>query len=417
MPADLTSVTQTDEDLLALAMHSPRGRIDPYPFLRELLARSEYCVLDDGRIFVYGFEQSTAVLRSPDFLKLGEHASSTPGRISPEQLEILKRERPEAPGMLSSIDDPDHARLRQLVSLAFTPRAIDGYIPLIKKTLDDLLATLDLHEPFDLVRSVNSQIPSQVVGELIGLPLSDRKMFTRLAALQSLGRDPEAPFEDQLTAVRARREMYNYIAELIDRERNRPSDTPVGRLISLEQAGKKINGPELISLVATVYSAGFGTTVRMLGNGLVNLLRHPDQAAFLRNNPLLVRQVTDELLRFDTPVMTVGYYVGNGATVGGVALDPGSLCTVIIGAANHDPRAFDQPDALDVTRPRNKGPLSFGFGTHYCIGQALARLEADVVYSELMRRFPRMALSDEPVRQDTFRARTFTEICVVLEPT
>lgn len=396
-------------------MHSAAGRCDPYPFLADLLARDQSCVLDDGRSFVYGYRQCAAVLRSPDFLKHGEHASSAPSGITAEQAEILRRERPDAPGMLSSIDDPAHSRLRRLVSLVFTPRRLEPYVSLISSTLDEVLAGVDPAEPIDLVSTVNSQIPSQVVGELIGLPLPDRAHFARLAGLQSLGRDPDASFADHLTAVRARREMYDYVEGLIDAERSRSADTPVGRLVRQQQDGE-ISRAELVSLVATVYSAGFGTTVRMLGNGMVALLRRPDQAAWLRQNPHLVRRVTDELLRYDTPVMTVAYYAGGRAVLAGRPLEPGSLCTVVLGAANHDPRVFEEPDVLDVSRRRGDSPLSFGYGTHYCIGASLARLEGDVVHSEMVRRYPRMELAGEPVRQDTFRARAFSEIPVVLEP-
>lgn len=396
-------------------MHSAEGRHDPYPFLADLLARDQSCVLDDGRSFVYGYRQCTAVLRSPDFLKHGEHASSVPSGITSEQAEILRRERPDAPGMLSSIDDPAHSRLRRLVSLVFTPRRLEPYVSLISRTLDEVLADVDSAEPIDLVSTVNSQIPSQVVGELIGLPLPDRAHFARLAGLQSLGRDPDASFADHLTAVRARREMYDYVEALIDAERSGSVDTPVGRLVRQQQDGE-ISRAELVSLVATVYSAGFGTTVRMLGNGMVALLRHPDQAAWLRLNPHLVRQVTDELLRYDTPVMTVAYYAGDQAVLADQPLEPGSLCTVVLGAANHDPRVFEEPNVLDVSRWRGDSPLSFGYGAHYCIGASLARLEGDVVHSEMVRRYPRMELAGEPVRQDTFRARAFSEIPVVLEP-
>ena len=413
--AATVSDIRSHRDLLEAAMQSVQGRLDPYPYLAELLARDQSCMLDDGRAFVYGYRQCTAVLRSPAFLKHGEHASSVPSGVTAEQAEILRQERPDAPGMLSSIDDPAHSRLRRLVSLVFTPRRLESYASLISSTLDGVLAGLDPSEPVDLVSTVNSQIPSQVVGELIGLPLPDRAHFARLAGIQSLGRDPDASFADHLSAVRARREMYGYVEDLIDAARSDPRDTPVGRLVRQQQDGE-ISRAELVSLVATVYSAGFGTTVRMLGNGLVALLRNPDQAAWLRRNQPLARRVTDELLRYDTPVMTVAYYADDRAELAGRPLEPGSLCTVILGAANRDPRVFEDPDVLDVTRLRSDGPLSFGYGTHYCIGASLARLEGDVVYSEMLRRYPRMELAGEPVRQYTFRARAFTEIPVVLEP-
>ncbi len=120
-------------------MHPAEGRHDPYPFLADLLARDQSCVLDDGRSFVYGYRQCTAVLRSPDFLKHGEHASSVPSGITAQQAEILRRERPDSPGRLSSIDDPAHSRLRRLVSLVFTPRRLEPYVSLISRTLDEVL--------------------------------------------------------------------------------------------------------------------------------------------------------------------------------------------------------------------------------------------------------------------------------------
>ena len=411
-----TVAASSHDELLDAAMYSAAGRRDPYVFLHELVGRNAFYVRDDGRSFVFGYRECVAALRSKSFLKHGEHASSTSSTFTPEQENTLGCERPDAAGMLSSIDDPDHVRLRRLVSLVFTPKEIGQYVELITATLDEQLALLERHEPVDLVTTLHSQIPSQVVGHLIGLPLPDRDLFARLAALQSLGRDPDATFEVQLIAVRARREMYEYVADLIENERSDPGDTPVGRLIRLEQHGEQISHSELISLVATVYSAGYGTTVRMLGNGAVALLSNPNQASFLRSNPEHTRRVTDELLRYDTPVMTVGYFADDSATIGDTRLEPGSLCTIIIGAANHDPRAFEAPDMLDVTLQRSESPLSFGFGIHYCLGQALARLEGDIVFSEMTRRFPKMVLAEEPERQDTFRARAFTRIPVVLEP-
>jgi cytochrome P450 len=413
--ADLNGIAPLD--LLDSAMYSIEGRRDPYPFLSDLVSREPFHVLGDGRSFVFGYHECLEALRSRSLLKHGEHVSSTSPSFTQEQLETLRRERPDGAGMLSSIDDPDHARLRRLVTIAFSPKEIDKYAKLIADTLDEQLALLDRREPIDLVSTLHSKIPSQVVGHLIGLPLPDRDHFARLASLQSVGRNPEASFDEQLVAVRARREMYEYVADLIESERSNPGDTPVGRLIRLEQGGEEISRSELISLVATVYSAGFGTTVRMLGNGTVALLRSPRNADYLRSNPERARQVTDELLRYDTPVMTVAYFADENAAVGGQQLEPGSLCTIMLGAANRDPTVFDAPDVLNVEVERKFGPLSFGFGSHYCLGHALARLEGDIVFTEMVSRFPRMALAEEPTRQDTFRARAFTRIPVVLEPT
>jgi cytochrome P450 len=165
-----------------------------------------------------------------------------------------------------------------------------------------------------------------------------------------------------------------------------------------------------------MYSAGFGTTVRMLSNGLVLLMQHPDQADALRADPSLARQTTEEVLRYDGPVMDVGYIAGDDAQVEDTPIEPGTHTTIIIGAANYDPRLFDDPGVFDVTRKRATVPLSFGYGIHYCLGVSLSRLEGDVVFPEIVRRFPRMQLAEEPERHLSFRSRAWKQVNAVLEP-
>jgi cytochrome P450 len=210
--------------------------------------------------------------------------------------------------------------------------------------------------------------------------------------------------------------MFDLLAELIDTERARPTDTPLGRLVKLEKEGEKISTAELVSLVGLMYMAGFGTTMRTLGNAVVAFIRNPDQAAALRADPSRTRAATEEILRYDPPVMTVGYFVGDGAVAGDRPLAPGTQCTVVLGASNQDPTVFDRPAAFDITAARTDPPLSFGYGTHFCLGSNLTKLEVDVVVSELVRRFPRMELAEKPQRKPSFRSREFVRVPVVLEP-
>ncbi len=211
--------------------------------------------------------------------------------------------------------------------------------------------------------------------------------------------------------------MFAYIGELIEAERAHPGDYPLGRLIKLEQEGEKISSAELISLAALMYSAGFGTTHRTIGNGFVSLLQHPEQAAALANDPSLARASTDEVLRYDATVMTVGYFVGaDEGEAAGRRLAPGTKCTVLLGAANHDPTMFDRPEVFDIMAPRRHGSMTFGYGTHYCLGVNLSKLETDVVLGETFRRYPRMQLTETPVRKPSFRVREFVSVMAVLEP-
>ena len=406
----------TPGELLEAAMHSPEGLENPYPFLEHLVADGESHVADDGHSYVYSYAASAATLRSPAFFKGGEHISSTSTSFTAEQIEVLRRERPSDPGMLTSIDDPDHARLRRLVSVFFTPKGVDRLRRTTEEVFDRVVEGFERHQPVDLVSTLFTELPSEVVGSLIGLPLSERASFAALAAVSSRGRDPDNTFDDHLDAVRAQRAMHAIIEAMIAEERGDPRDTMVGGLIRMEAEGETISDDEVVSLTTMMHSAGFGTTRRLLGNGLVALLRHPDQARSLRDDPSIARQATDEVLRYDGSVMTVAYLAADGAHVNGTALEPGSLCTIILGAANHDPRVAEAPAIFDVTRQRGTTPLSFGHGGHFCLGAALARMETDVVLGSLLRRFPNMELAEEPQRVPSFRSRSFREVSVILEP-
>lgn len=413
---EVQEVGRGPHDLLDLAMHTQGGIRDPYPLLRRLVAGGEWHQGPDGQAYVYGYRLCQATLRSQGLHKGGVHVSSIPWQLSQEQRDQIAAELPPDPGMLSSLDDPDHARLRRLVTISFTPKAVGQYRETVLRALDQALAGIDPHEPVDLLGSVCLSVPIQVIGELIGVPLPDRDYFARISAVAALGRDGANDFETHLRAARARTEQFAYIADMIDRERPHPGDTPLGRLIRLQQEGEKVSQEELVSLVSLMYSSGFGTTVSMLGNGLVLFMNHRDQAEILRNDPGLARQATDEVLRCDGSVTKVSYQSTGDAEVAGTRLEQGSLCTMIIGAANYDPRVWDDPAVFDIARPRAVAPLSFGLGGHYCLGVALSKLEADVVFGEMVRRFPRMELAEAPERHESFHVRRWKSVLTVLEP-
>jgi cytochrome P450 len=404
------------QDLVNAAMRTPAGLLDPYQFLAPLVAQGEWHTDGDGHTYVYGYKQCQTMLRSPELLKGGIHTSSVPLHLTDEQRAIIRAGSPPDPGMLSSIDDPDHGRLRRLVSLSFTPKAVDQYHDVAAKALDEALDAVDHHAPIDIAQTICLGIPVQVIGELIGVPLPDRAEFGRISPIAAAGRDPASDFETHMRALDARREQFAYIARMIEQERPNPQDTPLGRLIRLQQEGEKISGEELVSLVSLMYSAGFGTTVRMLTNGLVLLMRHPEQAAALREHPEWARQATDEILRFDNSVSDVRYVAGDNAEIDGHRIEPGSNVTMILAAANFDPRIFESPTTFDITTKRSSLPLSFGFGLHYCLGVALSKLEGDVVFAEMVRRFPNMRLAEEPQRKASYRNREFNAAMVILEP-
>jgi 6-deoxyerythronolide B hydroxylase len=405
------------EGLVQAAMYTPEGLQSPYSFLDQLVGRADLFESSSGMMFVCGYDLAMTMLRSPRFLKQGRHGSWLFSKLTPEQDAQLRREAPATPGWLSMLDPPDHTRLRRLVSLAFTPKSVDALRDHVASTLTARLDALPPGEPVDLVAEVCVPIPADVIGTLLGIPIADRDWFLQLAAINAKEQDPPSTFEDKLRAVRARRELLEYVESMLDERRREPKDDLTGRLIALEEQGERISAEELASLVLILYTAGFLTTAHMLGNGLVAFMRDPEQAAALRDDPALARNATDEVLRLHAPSATVGYTAADELEPGELPLKPAAPHTVLLGVANRDPRRFESPFSFDVRPKRDWPHLSFGFGLHFCLGAALARLEGDVVFTEMVRRYPDMQLAeDQPRHIQSFRLNGYERILAVLQP-
>jgi cytochrome P450 len=406
------------QELLDAAIRSSEGRGDPYVFLRELVDHGDSFIDADQRAWAFGYELASSILRSPMMAKRGIHGAQSFPRFTPEQEEQLKSERPADLGFLPSLDPPDHTRLRRLVNLAYTPKATDALAPVMREVLEDLIAAVDPHDEIDLIQSFAEPFPAQVIGHLIGLPLSSRDAFAALARESAPAFDSAAPFEVVLAGLRARRRSLEYMSDLLeDRRRSPLGEDLVSALVSLQETGELIRDEaELVSLVTTMYGAGFQTTMHMLTNGIVLFLRNPEQADALRSNPSLATQATNEVLRVDTPIMNAGYITAERTQIGDLVLEEAQHVTVMLGTANHDRRVFDNPGRFDVTQKRRRQPLSFGSGQHHCLGASLARMEGEVFFATLLTRFPRMRLVGEPTRLDSFRMRGYEAARVVLEP-
>jgi cytochrome P450 len=392
---------------------SARGR---WRLVAELHTLGERHRFADGAEIVYSYRLCQAALRSPLFVKSGEHVSSASSTFTESQRRQIRSESPPDPGKLSALDDPDHSRLRRLVTMAFSARAVEIYRETARDAFNQALSLVDPRKPIDLVASLCQPIPQHVIGQLVGVALPDREAFAELARRNSAGMDPNTDFETHLDSARARQIMFGYIGDVIQAERRSPTQTSLGRLVTLQQASGGISDDELISLVLLLYTAGFRTTVMMLVNGTVELLVNSKAAKSIRSDPGLMRAAADEFLRHEPPVMSVANIAADGAEIDGTPLVPGSRVTALIGAANRDPRVFADPDVFDLGRPRDPQPMSFGFGAHYCLGAALTRIEAEVYFAEITSRFPRMRLVEEPRRVTSFRYNTYGNVAVVLDP-
>jgi cytochrome P450 len=315
-------------------------------------------------------------------------------------------------------DPPEHTRLRRLVSKAFTARRVEGLRPRVQEITDALLDRITPRGTADLVGEFGLPLPVTVIGELLGVPEADRDRF-RSWTDEMLDR-PFDPGSDTARMVAARERMHGYLADLVAAKRAHPADDLLTDLVQATDEGERLDAQELLAMAFLLLIAGYVTTVSLIGNGMLALLRHPDQLDRLRGDPSLVPEAIEELLRFDGPVNPgLARYALEDLEIGGVRIPRGDMVLLAIAAADRDPHRFPDPARLDVGAP-DPGHLAFGHGIHYCLGAPLARLEGQVAFAALLARLPDLALA---AREDELRwtgggvLRGLRELPVTFTPT
>lgn len=322
---------------------------------------------------------------------------------------------------VQSRNNPDHSRLRHVIGGAFTPRRMAYYRALVERMAPPIFDRMADEgrdgRPVDLMTSLAYPLPAAVMGELLGVPEAERDRF------RSLGGDFFEVLEPRHSKSAAERAhtataaMLEYWKGLITRQRHAPAHGLAAELTRACDAGL-LATDEMLGLLLFLFTAGSRTTTALIGNATQQLLEHPAEAEALRRDTSRAAAVVEESLRHEAPSHIVPRQTSGTCTVGGVEIPPGELLICLTGAANRDPDQFDEPDRFLPDRylpGRNTGrPLSFGGGVHYCIGAALSRMEATVILPLLLRRFPRLALAGEPVRQRALRGRLHTRLPVTV---
>ncbi len=307
---------------------------------------------------------------------------------------------PDAAGALLSkvllfMDAPDHTRLRGLVSKAFTPRSVERLRPRIAQLTEEMLAPLREAGRFDVIDDVGFPLPVTVICELLGVPSEDRELFRQHTRAMAAILDRDVTPAQLGEAAGAALTFGAYLVPLFEQRRRAPQADLISALVAAEEAGDRLGADELLITVVLLLAAGHETTMNLIGNGLLALLRNPDQLELLRARPDLMPSAVEELLRYDSPVRLTARTALEDAVVAGEAVRAGDQVMAMLDAANHDPAVFEAPHTLDVTRDARRH-LSFGGGAHYCLGAALARAEAQVALSALVA-LPGLELAtDEP---------------------
>ena len=310
-----------------------------------------------------------------------------------------------------SLDPPDHTRLRRLVSGSFTARLIEPTRLWARSLVEEVLDRAEREGSLELVEDLAYPLTQTVLNGVLGLSHEDaqrlRVWIGRLVRLL----DPLA-FQDDGMGPAFRTvedEVMGYLAGIVADRRREPRDDLISGLIATNEGGDVLSERELILMLENLLIAGFETTARLIGNGILALLLHPDQLALLRDRPRLIGSAVEELMRWDSPVQMTLRVAREDCELGGRPVRRGQGVAALIGAANRDPEQFPDPDRLDLARSPNPH-LSFGRGVHVCLGAPLTRVEAQVAIGELVRRFPRLRLAGEPVRGQTITVRGLTSL-------
>ena len=359
---------------------------NPYPLFAELRAESPMRRLESGFWAVTGYDAAMEALKSP---------ACGSGPIALRYLEGLPAgaARDEMSRRINFLDPPDHTRVRALVSKAFTPRRIARLRPWIETTAERLLDDLSERREIDLLRDFAHQLPSLVISELLGVPPEDRDRLTDWSDAVSPLLGVSVPDAAKARAVAAAEEFHAYLGSLLDDRRKHPGEDLLSALLAAEEAGEKLHRVELLSLAATLYSAGHRTTRDLFTNGMSVLLSARERYRDVVERRVGVPEVVEEFLRFETPTLFVARVPLEATEIGGVGVGAFEPLLVFLAAANRDPAVFPEPDTF---RPGRGGSpaLSFAYGAHYCLGASLARSEAEVMLGAVARRWPRLALAN-----------------------
>jgi len=361
--------------------YAPELRADPYPVYAWLR--------DHAPVYRHPTKGFFAVSRFADVLET-LHDWQTYSSAKGITLEGLP---PDIQPEMITMDPPRHDELRALVKRAFTPRAIAALESRVYAIARDVVAALDPHG-FDLVADVGGLVPSAVIAEMLGIPFADRPLFRGWIEVL-IRRKPDEP--DTIAAARAASaELSDYLRSQIGARRRDPTDDLIGYSVAVADESRAMDDEELLGFVRLLLVAGNETTINLIGNAFLDLARYPDQRALVASDPSRTAHAVEEVLRFESPVPQLCRTVTRDVTRHGIDIPAGSVVVMVFGAANRDPREFDEPDRFDVTR-RIDRHLALGHGIHHCLGAALARLQARATIDAVLERFPDYSLTTDTI--------------------
>ncbi len=402
MTTDASKKTSNVPTGLEITPMNEAYREDPHPILDELRAAEPVHYNELLEHWVLTRHEDVERVLQDRGLFVDPHKAPPESRRAKRIREFeaeMESEENRGPSMLM-LDPPDHDRLRGLVNRAFTPRAIEKMRPRAQAIADDLLDKVQDKDSFDIIGDFSAPMPTIVIAEMLGVDPSFQAEFKRLSDIGVQGLNPFLDKEGRKKVRAAGKEMDTYLVGAIEERRANRKDDLISGLIDAEEDGEKLSTNEVIRTVGLLLGAGNLTTTDLIGNGVLALLSDREQFEKLRDNPSLIENTVEEMIRFDPPVMNSGRITLEDMEVGGCPIPAGSSFSPSLAAANHDPSVHPNPHKFDIER-ENIQHQSFGGGRRYCLGAPLARLETQIAITTLARRFPNLRLADQEIEHRT----------------
>ena len=378
---------------IAFDLHDPAIIADPHPTYARMRREQP--------LWLNPMSNTWVATRYADVSLLLHSSSATNHRIDHlmDRLPPAERERAAplhdilAPRLVFT-EGATHARIRGLVMQTFAPRHVASYAEVVSACLGRLLDDLPTDEPVDLVERLTDLLPGTIILTVLGIPVEEQAQMKRWtdAVYAWIGHWPTSIVERTQHALDAVAGLEQRLGELIAAARRAPGPGMLSALVHAQDEGRILDNRELVANVIGLVNAGQETTTCLLANGMLHLLRHPDQMERLRGDPTLLPSAVEEMLRYDAPAQFIARRIESPIELHGVRLDAGTFVSLGLAAANRDEQAFEDPDRFDVARSPNHH-LSFGHGVHYCVGAALARMEASRMFEELLRRYRTIELA------------------------
>jgi pimeloyl-[acyl-carrier protein] synthase len=367
---------------------------NPYPFFEKL--RSIHPIYYGNLLkypgwYVTGYNEAITILKDTRFKnRISLHQTSK----KYEQLKNIQND------MMLFKNQPDHKRLRLLVNNVFTPRMVEKLHPYIRETVNELLLQVQNQKSMDVISDFAFPLASLIIAKILGVPVEERHQFREWAAILVQTIDFTRSRKNLIKGNDITIILRNYFKELMEKRKQNPAEDLISLLINEEQHGDRLTDEELLATCILLVIAGHETTVNLISNSVLALLKNPDQMTVLKENPSLIENAVEEFLRYESPTQMTARIASEDIEIDQTTIKKGDQVYILLGAANRDPNKFADAHLLDITRSPNPH-LAFGYGTHFCLGAPLARLEAQIAIQSLLQQMDNLQLasSDLPWRK------------------